>query len=97
MTYTPPDHNEARAILSGLHITGGQAAEAVGLANSRMIRRYTSAGEAMRSAMPFAVPFTLARRFARVDITPENWREDLAQAKVLRREGAADADAAGGE
>lgn len=78
MSYTPPTHTEARALLRGLNLSGSQAAQLANLRDGRTVRRYSSASEKTFTPMPFSVLYTLAHRGAGLSAAPESWREDLA-------------------
>lgn len=82
--YSPPCANESRALLRAFNLTGSAAAKLAGLANGRMVRRYTS--EAAYTPMPFAVLFTLCARGGGVQVTPAGWRDELAAALATAAE-----------
>ncbi len=71
--YNAPTANEIRALLKTWGLTGAAAAAAIA-ANSRTMRRYTG-GE---RDVSYPVLFTLAVKFSGHQVSPDNWRAELA-------------------
>ena len=74
--YVPPTPVEVRTLLSALRLTGGQAAALMGLSDGRQVRKYTG-GEQPR-VIPFSGLYTLIHRANGRAISPEKWRDEIA-------------------
>lgn len=74
--YVPPTPAEMRAILAALRLTGGKAAALMGLSDGRQVRKYTG-GEQPR-VIPFSGLYTLIHRANGRPISPEKWRNEIA-------------------
>jgi len=73
--YLPPTPAEVRALLAALRLTGGQAADLMGLSDSRQVRKYTG-GDQPR-AIPFSGLYTLIHRATGRAISQDCWRSQV--------------------